>query len=295
MKIPNRIRAFIRWLNPKSLLNRIRAFARTHSPITPLACLWHGMTARFRQCRLRLSRLLPSRIPRAVMLTMLSMGIVLAGIGSCHSRLARPRPRFTMAMLDSRAAAHISEAKTAIPAVVADLCHERGHLYWLMVKDKCLGGERAKEYIAKRLDKRIVVPLKQAAAVYQCALNSDAAVGMTEETALDALSSQLYATAGLAIEGLFIKATLESCLAVAGRCAPQLAATLGASATCAAADGPLPIGDIIGAALAVGGTAWCCHDIYKAHKELPANLATALETAVAATVAQCRQEAMSAL
>ena len=36
MKNPNRIRAFIRWLNPQSLLNRIRAFARTHSPITPL-------------------------------------------------------------------------------------------------------------------------------------------------------------------------------------------------------------------------------------------------------------------
>ena len=228
------------------------------------------------------------------MLTMLSVGIVLAGVGSC-SRVTRPRPRLTMAMLDAKAAAHISEAKAAIPYVVADICHERGHLYWLMVKDKCLGGNRARQYIAQKLDKRIVVPLRQAAAVYQCALNSDAAIGMTEEVALDALSSQLYATAGLAIEGFFIRATLESCLAVAGRCAPQLTATLGASATCAAADGPLPIGDIIGAALAVGGTVWCCHDIYKAHKALPANMTAALETAVAATVAQCRQEAMSAL
>ena len=229
------------------------------------------------------------------MLAVLSMGIVLAGVGSCHSRLARPRPRLTMAMLDARAAAHINEAKAAIPAVVADLCHERGHLYLLMAKDKCLGGDRARKYIAQKLDKSIVVPLRKAAAVYQCALNSDAAIGMTEEAALDALSTQLYATAGLAIEGFFIRATLESCLAVAGRCAPQLAATLGASATCAAADGPLPIGDIIGAALAVGGTVWCCHDIYKAHKALPADMTAAQETAVAATVAQCRQEAMSAL
>ena len=290
MKIPNRIRAFVRRLNPKNLLNRICAFVRTHSPITPLACLWHGMTARFHHW----ARLLPSRIPRAVMLAVLSMGIVLAGLGSC-SRATRPRPRLTMAMLDARAAAHISEAKAAIPAVVADICHERGHLYWLMVKDKCLGGDRAREYIAQRLDKRIVVPLRKAAAVYQCAFNSDEAIGMTEEAALDALSSQLYATAGLAIEGFFIRATLDSCLAVAGRCAPQLAATLGASATCAASDGPLPIGDIIGAALAVGGTVWCCHDIYKAHKELPANMTAALETAVSATVAQCRQEAMSVL
>ena len=294
MKIPNRIRAVIRWLNPQSLLNRICAFVRTHSPITSLAHFWHRIVARLCHCRLRLARLLPNRIPRAVMLAVLSIGIVLAGIGSC-SRATRPRPRLTMAMLDARAAAHISEAKAAIPDVVADICHERGHLYWLMVKDKCLGGDRAREYIAQRLDKRIVVPLRKAAAVYQCAFNSDEAIGMTEEAALDALSSQLYATAGLAIEGLFIRATLESCLAVAGRCAPQLAATLGTSATCAAADGPLPIGDIIGAALAVGGTVWCCHDIYKAHKALPADMTAAQETAVAATVAQCRQEAMSAL
>ena len=279
MKIPNCIRAFLCRLNP----------------VPYLVHRWQGMVARFRQCRLRLARLVPHHIPRAVTLCILSVVIVLAGVGSCHSRLAHPRPRFTMAMLDSRAAAHISEAKAAIPDVVADICHERGHLYWLMVKDKCLGGDRAREYIAQRLDKRIVVPLRKAAAVYQCAFNSDEAIGMTEEAVLDALSSQLYATAGLAIEGFFIRATLESCLAVAGRCAPQLAATLGASATCAAAAGPLPIGDIIGAALAVGGTVWCCHDIYKAHKALPSDMAAALETAVAATVAQCRQEAMSAL
>ncbi|MBR4675463.1 MAG: hypothetical protein IKP00_13435 [Victivallales bacterium] len=295
MKIPNHIQAFLCRLNPVSIFNRIRTFARGFNPVPYLVRLWQGMAARLRQCRLGLARLVPHRFPRAVTLSILSVVVVLAGVGSCHSRLAHPKPRFTMAMLDSRAAAHIGKAKAAIPDVVADICHERGHLYWLMVKDKCLGGDRARQYIAQKLDKRIVVPLRQAAAVYKCAVNADAAVGMTEEVALDALSSQLYATAGLAIEGFFIRATLESCLAVAGRCAPQLAATLGASATCAAADGPLPIGDIVGAALAVGGTVWCCRDIYKAHKALPANLAAALETAVAATVAQCRQEAASAL
>ena len=236
---------------------------------------------------------IPDHIPRPIVLTCLSFALLLAGMATYLA--FRPRPRFTMAELDAKAKPFIEEATAAIPEVVSKLCRHRCRLYWLMVKDKCTNGTRTRDYIRKAIEPQIIVPLRKAAAVYACALNADAAVDMANEVALDNLSRQLYATAGLAIEAVFIKATINSCIHVICVCAPRLAASWGIAGACALADGPIPIGDIIGITIAVGGTLWCVWDICQAFRALPAELTVSLQNAVAATVAQCRLEAASAL
>ena len=226
--------------------------------------------------------------------------MILASLGTCrrtahHMDAEPPRPKFSMEQLDSKAKPFIAEANAAIPDAVTAICSDRLQLCWLLLKDKLAGTTTARDFIASAINRRITAPLGKAVSVYKCAFNTDAAVGMTEEAALDSLSRQLYASAGLAVEAVCIKATLNSCAKVLAHFAPKLASSWGMLGTCAVADGPLPIGDVVGAGLAIGCTAWCCNDIRKAYKALPGELSAALKTAISATIAQCRQEAASAL
>ena len=225
--------------------------------------------------------------------------LVLAGLGSGRKMNwhdTEPTiPRFTMEKLDEKARPFIDEAYAAVPHVVADLCSDRIRLFWLLLKDKATGTSLAHDRISSAISSRLTEPLGKAAAIYKCAPNTDAAVGMTEEAALDILSRQLYASAGLAVEAVCIKATIDSCIRILARLTPKLASSWGLFGTLATTDGPLPIGDVVGAGLAIGGTAWCCMDLCKAYKALPDELSEALRTAISATVAQCRQEAATAL
>ena len=295
MKIPTCTGALLRRNAPERLLVRIRALIRRLTRPQHPGGLRQTPNPRHGEFRQGLARLVRRGKPWVAMLAALPVAVMLAAIGPCNPRAGRPSPRITIADLDARAAPYIAEAKSAIPPVVDDLCQERGRLYWLMAKDKCLGGDRARRHIAQKTGRRITGPLGKAAAVYQCAVNPEASAAMAEEAALDTMGGQLQATAGLAIDGLIIAAALRAFLDAADACSPAAAAIPGVPCTCAALDGPLPIGDVVGAALAFGGAAWCCRDLYKAHKAMPAVLASALEAAVDATVAQCRAEAACAL
>ena len=241
----------------------------------------------------------PIHIRKTILLTSLAVAAALAGYSSCHGRRdaasGASAPRFSMRQLDAKARPHIEQAESAIPHVTARLCSHKCRLFWLIAKDRCTGSSEARRHIASVIEPTIIVPLRKAAAVYKCAVNADAAVGMTADAAIDNLSSRLYATAGLAIEAVFIRATMQSCAKVMASCAPRLAASWSQAGACAVADGPFPIGDAIGAALAVGGTLWCAADLHRASKALPREISTALRDAIAATVSQCRMEAASAL
>ena len=241
----------------------------------------------------------PSRT-RPTPLILLTAALILAGLGACQkppNNIDRipSIPTFTMAMLDAKARPFIDEATSAVPQAVSDLCSDRTRLFWLLLKDKAMGTREAHDYMKSIIGRRITEPLGKATAVYKCAVNADAAVGMTEDAALDILSRQLYASAGLAVETVCVKATMDSCVRVLSHCAPKLAASWGLFGTCASADGPFPIGDVVGLGLAIGGTAWCCLDLYDAYNALPEELSKALHAAISATIAQCRQEAASAL
>ncbi len=241
----------------------------------------------------------PIHIRKTILLASLAVATALAGYASCRGRGGTARggaaPRFTIRQLDAKARPHIEQAESAIPKATAELCGHKCRLFWLIAKDRCTGSSEAREHIASVIGPTIIAPLRKAAAIYKCAVNADAAVGMTADAAIDNLSARLYATAGLAIEAVFIRATLQCCANVIASCAPKLAASWSQAGACAMADGPFPIGDAIGAALAIGGTAWCAADLYKASKALPGEISAALRNAVAATVAQCRMEAASAL
>ena len=236
--------------------------------------------------------------PRMILLGSLTLAVALAFYSCVGGNPFSPwgrKPRLSMAELDAKAKPFVDEANAAIPHVASKLCKHRCRLYWLLLKDKCLSGNGCGRYIASVIEPDIVVPLRKAAAIYSCATNVDAMAGLPRETALDSLSRQLYAGAGLAIEGLFVRTTIESCMSVVCHCSPRLAASWGMAGACGAADGPLPIGDIVGAGLAICGTVWCCADISQAYRSLPREMERALRAAVSATVAQCRLEAASAL
>ena len=239
-------------------------------------------------------KLLPQNIPKTIVLPALAITLLLCGIARL-SGCGKARPRLTMAKLDAEAQKYIDQANAGIPRAVGKLCKNRTKLFWLVMKDRCSRRHRAERYIASVIEPDVLTPLRKAAAIYACAVDKDASVEMVAEAAKDNLDRQIYAFAGLAIEAVFVKATVESCLRVLGSCAPRLAASWGLAGTCAVADGPLPIGDIIGVALAAGGTIWCSVEIHRAYKALPAYLTSALQNAVAATVAHCRLEAASAL
>ncbi len=232
-------------------------------------------------------------VPRPILFVGLILAILLAGFGSC--KLVHRRPRITMSFLDSRARPHIEAAQAAIPVAVSRICEHRMHLFKLLLSDKLTGGKKAQTFIAGVIGPTIVEPLGKAAAVYACATNANAAVDLATEAAMDSLTSQLYAASSLAMEAILLKSIIQSARNTIASCVPRLAASWGAAGTCAVADGPLPIGDIIGLVLAAGGTALSLHDIHRACAMLPSNLTASLEEAVAATVAQCRLEAASAL
>ena len=239
---------------------------------------------------------LPKNIKKAAVPACLCLAVLLAGIGSCRRRMFRtPRPRITMSLLDERAQPYIDEARAGVRDAVSQLCARRGRLFWLLLKSRFGKSSEAQRRIAAVLEPRVVEPLRKAAAVYGCAANPDAVSSLLTETGTDNLVRQLYASAGLAIEGVFIRATLQSLASVLQACAPRLAASWGMYGACAVSDGPLPIGDIVGLGLALGGTIWCCRDLVRAYRALPGELESALHAAIDATAAQCRMEAASSL
>ena len=80
----------------------------------------------------------------------------------------------------------------------------------------------------------------------------------------DACGKTLTATISGTIEVLLISSSIKCIRSVVGHLIARQAGSLAAGATCVAADGPLPIGDIIGAIIVVGGAAWTACEIQAA-------------------------------
>ena len=77
-----------------------------------------------------------------------------------------------------------------------------------------------------------------------------------------ALEKTLVA-AGVGIEAVFIRSTCQAIARVLATVVGRLAGTAVVSGTCVAADGPLPVCDVIGATIAIGGFIWSGYDLYK--------------------------------
>lgn len=116
------------------------------------------------------------------------------------------------------------------------------------------------------------------------------------EKALMSVGNAAAATAGELIWASTTKEAVKTILKLGFRTAIKRAGTTAAAAgTAAVADGPIPIGDIIGAVLAIGGGIWTAYDISDAYTEirqkLPESLKSNIEKALRDAEASARSRA----
>ena len=200
----------------------------------------------------------------------------------------------SMSELDQQAKPFFEEAERNIPKVVSALSGTKVflNLCYLAVTDKITGSNKLEREIASVIEGPILAPCRKGAAVYGCGINSGLAHDSLSDIQQDAVTSALYAAGGLALEAVFLKPTMDALQRVIGPLIGKIAAKLGVGAACAAADGPLPIGDTIGAILAVGGSVWSIHDLLDLRRDLPDAIASALHQAIQEYWKQCRLEAI---
>jgi len=221
---------------------------------------------------------------------------VLLGVAGIRSRWANTKPAEatgTISELDRKARPHFEEAVKNIPATVAKLTEMKTlvKLCWLEVTDKASGGRESQKLVLAILEKPILDPCRRGAAIYECGISPEYARRNLAEVGTGAVTTTLYATAGLALEAVFAKTTLRSMESVLRGVTAKLSSSLGTGAACAAADGPLPIGDALGVTLAIGGTVLSLHDLKTVQSKLPDSLTTALRHSVEEYWNSCRLEA----
>jgi len=238
------------------------------------------------------------------MKTLKSLGLVVfyAGLGTALvlgicgiPSLARGRAitQTSLSELDRKAQPFFEDAARNVPRVVSELGGTKAflNLCGLAVIDKITGSNKAERKIAAAIETPILVPCRKGAAVYGCGINPNLAHGNLSGIHRDAMTSVLYASGGLALEAAFLKPTMKALQRIIGPLVGKITAKLGLGATCAAADGPLPIGNTIGVILAVGGSAWSVHDLLALRHDLPDAMAAALHQAIQEYWKQCRLEA----
>ena len=161
-----------------------------------------------------------------------------------------------------------------------------------MACDKFAGTSKTQEYLNSILEKPIITPCRKGASVYGCDFNSTGFLNALKSINADYAEIEAYAVSGLAIESLFLKQTIAALTSTLGGIVARLSATFGSGAACAAADGPFPFGDAVAVVLAAGGTAWSSYDLWKARKQLPAELEGMLKQAIHDCQTACRAEVL---
>ncbi len=234
----------------------------------------------------------PSKNHRAVVFIGLAAAIALCAFSGIALRRVRPLlTKSSIGELDARAKPHFDEAERNVPSGVADLTTNGNFLKlcWLMAKDKMSGTNKTQKLIESKIHDRIVVPCQRGAKVYGCEVDESAISNELLEAGRGNAKAAAYAAGGLALEAVFIRSTLASLNSVLGAIAAKLSSALGGGAACAAADGPLPIGDLIGVALAAGGTIWSISDLCKVRERLSQDVSDVLRQSIQDCRDACRK------
>ena len=239
----------------------------------------------------------PSKIHRMVVFIGLAAAIVLCAfsciaLGRVRPPCARPsRAGSSIEELDALAKPHFDQAERNVPSVVAEMSSTGNFLKlcWLMAGDKISGSHDTRDYIESKIHARIVVPCQRGADVYGCNVDSAAIRNELLASGCNSAVITAYATGSLALEAVFIKSTMASLRSVLGAIIARLSSAYGGGAACAAADGPLPIGDVVGVALAAGGTIWSISDICQAQKQLKQELTDILYQSIRECRESCRK------
>ena len=238
---------------------------------------------------------------RAFVFAGLTTALALGIIGSCYYRrhtgvvtTTPPRQISRIEMLDAQARPHFDEARRNIPSVVDQMTGTGAlcKLCWLMSRDKITGSHKTQDYLESILNGPIVGPCRAGAKVYGCDITAAGFVNGVRAVNSDYALTGASALTGLSIEALFLKKTIASLSNVLGKIVARLAVSYRGGTACAAADGPFPIGDIIGVVIAAGGTVWSAYDLYKVKTQLGPDLKNLLQQSVQECQTACRMEAL---
>ncbi len=235
----------------------------------------------------------PSKIHRAVVLIALTAALALCAFSCTARSRVHHHTRPPIEELDALAKPHFDQAERNVPAVVAEMSSSGNFLKLcrLMAGDKLFGSHDTRDYIEAMIHDRIIVPCQRGAKVYGCEVDESAISKELLESGRNNAKAAAYAAGGLALEAVFIRSTLASLNSVLGAIAARLSTVYGGGAACAVADGPLPIGDIIGLALAAGGTIWSISDLCDIQKQLPQELSQILYQSIQDCRESCRRMA----
>ena len=235
--------------------------------------------------RMKPRTLLKFVIPTAGLILAFGSMLSLTTCAIRHPPGFRARP--SLSELDKRAQPHFDQAKQSIPAIAENLSSMSSvsRMCWYMLSDKAA----LEKYLNEQL-KPLTAHCSRGAAVYGVGLDTTAFHALTKEVGKDNLRSAAYAAAGLGMEAVFAKTLIRSLRRVLGAVTARLAASWGSAAGLAAADGPLPIGDIVGVAISVGGTVWSAYDLWQCRECLPREITQALNTAVESFREECRKQ-----
>ena len=91
---------------------------------------------------------------------------------------------------------------------------------------------------------------------------------LSDKLKADAVN-RVVVIAGAGLEIVFLRTTLKMAGKTFGHMIARLVTSGSTAAVCAAADGPLPIGDAIGAAIGIGSLVWCACDLYQISQVMP--------------------------
>ena len=209
-------------------------------------------------------------------------------------------------------------AENAIPSVVKDLsgfgaCNK---LCYKMAKDKIKGTSDAQDAIETAINKvldhcsagtaevdsllkdyeiRLAENSNQFRASIAEDLNNPEYISLDTSAIkkiaqdINAIHSSVYqnvtctvaAEVGAAIELLLIRTTCQTLTSIFAKTVAKMAGSATAGVVCAAADGPLPVGDVIGGTIALAGLAWTAWDIRQAMTVIPDKLDRQLRDSVA--------------
>ena len=225
----------------------------------------------------------------------LILAVVLAMVGwfqldSKPKILKQQERRSRLEELDRKANPYFNQARGEVQKIANILSSKKTmmKLCWLIAKDKATGKHEAEEYLAKYI-KPIVSNCEQAAQIYGISLNSSEFAKVMKEIGADHLKASVYPLGSLGIEAVMIRSTLASVSRVCGSVIARMTGCVAGGSAAAVADGPLPIGDIIGVALTVGGTAWSIYDLHQLSKQLPKDLENTLLNSIDNCRYACRE------
>lgn len=216
--------------------------------------------------------------------------------------------------LEEKISPDFDSAADSVPQVVGELCRFKVcmKLCYKAAKDKLRGTHDFADAYMSVLDKPVIQPclhanavatdmlqnlqqrLKERHAQYAMELaavckNTQNAARLSESqeellNMLNEFSGSVQSAAlkttlagvGVVLEAIFIRETCRYAVKFFAKPVVRICASLGIGGICAAADGPLPVGDIAGAVLAVGGLVWTVWDVYDVSRIMPEKLQSEL-------------------